>query len=218
MKKIIITGLIAAMIISLCACDIPFIIYEGNSEDTSSAITTVTDTNDTAVSSAADTVNDTSSLEKASDKDTSSEKKKSSSSETPSSAPPISSEFEVIPIEIESQPTGHESEIAGEWRAFRILDPSGHEIDGEELYGTAYKTYGGSLIFNDDSTFSLCMGVGSDDPTSTGTFTYEGGDEIALRFYDDSSAVCTKQSTNGKDTITMPFLIFGDTFTVYFEK
>ena len=222
MKKIIIAALIASMTISLCACDIPFIIYTGESDDQSSFVSATADTKDTAEKKESQLTTDTSASSAASSGDTSSEHKNTSSKKTTSSKAvssqnDSSSEYEVIPIEIESEPTGFESEIQGTWKAGRILDPTGHPISGEELYGTSYRTYGGSLELKEDGTFSLRMGVSSDDPASAGTYSYEGGSEILLHFYDDSSTVCTKQSTGGKDTIIMPFDIFGDTFKVYFE-
>ena len=114
------------------------------------------------------------------------------------------------------QPTGFENEISGNWSAQRITDANGNEISGEELYGSSYRIYGGTIQFNDNGTFSLRMGVSSDDTSSQGTFTYEGENEIQLHFYDDSTSKCYIENNAGVNTITMPFVIFGDTFTVSF--
>ena len=140
----------------------------------------------------------------------------STSSSEVSSATDTDSETDVTPVEVESQPTGFENEISGSWSAQRITDANGNEISGEELYGSSYRIYGGTIQFNDNGTFSLRMGVSSDDTSSQGTFTYEGENEIQLHFYDDSTSKCYIENNAGDNTITMPFVIFGDTFTVSF--
>ncbi len=221
MKKIIITALAAAMVLCFCSCskadtaDIHSIASASSSTGDESKPESVSSENSQESSAINSSENNMSAQESSSESETVS--KKTTDSKPESTLSSTSSEDEVIPVEIESEPTGYESEISGEWKARRILDPSGNEISGEELYGTAYRTYGGAIEFNEDGTFDLRMGVSSEDTTSTGTFLYEGGDEITLHFYNDSSSVCKIEETDGKKTILMPFDIFGDTFTVYFE-
>ena len=247
MKKIIITALLAALTLSLCACEkqdttnnsstsstTNSIVFDvDDSEEVSSADTDSTSTSSNSESSSKSSSKSSSesssesskSHADVSSKDTSSKQqitpkntvsKKDTSSAEVSSAQDTDSEDDVIPIEIESEPTGFESQISGSWSARKILDGNGNEVSGEELYGSSYRIYGGAIEFSDDGTFSLRMGVSSDDATSQGTFTYESGTDIQLHFYDDSISSCTIENIDGTDTIKMPFDIFGDTFTVYF--
>lgn len=125
-------------------------------------------------------------------------------------------EYTVSAEEVESSLSGYENEIVGQWTAQYILDNENNEVSGEEIYGTAYKQYGGTMILNDDGTFSVKMGVNTDDESTKGTFSYNGGAEITLLYYNDTTTQCERCTINGQEAIAMPLNLFGDVFTVYF--
>lgn len=127
-------------------------------------------------------------------------------------------EDDVIPEEIESSLSGYEEEISGVWTAAYILDQDNNEIDGSIIYGTAYSQYGGELDINSDGTFSARMGINTENETTKGTFTYNGGSEISLLYYDDTTVVCERCTLNGEDAIAMPVNLFDDVYTVYFMR
>lgn len=119
---------------------------------------------------------------------------------------------------IESSPNEYAEEITGIWQAKYILDSNNNEVDGAELYGSAYKQYGGELDMNTDSSFSIKMGAISDTPDMTGTFTYYGSSDIEFVYNNDTYVTCTRCTINDAEAIAVPITIFNDTFTVFFVR
>lgn len=141
-----------------------------------------------------------------------------SQQESDISSEPEDSEYVVSAEEVESQLSGYESEIVGEWKVKYILDSNDEEVKGTELYGTAYSQYGGSLSLRDDGTFSVVLGVSASDESTTGTYSYGGGSDINLLYYNDTSVDCERVTINDEEAIAMPVEILGDTFKVYFIR
>lgn len=127
-------------------------------------------------------------------------------------------EFTVSAEEIESSLTGYEEEISGSWTAKYILNDQQNEVDGSMIYGTAYSQYGGELTLNSDGTFSVRMGASTDDSSTRGTYSYNGGGAITMQYDNDSVADFERCTINGSDAIAMPVDLFGDVYTVYFMK
>ncbi|MEE3450254.1 MAG: hypothetical protein VZR27_06085 [Acutalibacteraceae bacterium] len=135
-----------------------------------------------------------------------------------SSEPEVSSEETVSEDNTESSAPLKDIEVTGKWTATKITDSYGSRIDGEQIYGTAYRQYGGSIEFNGDGTFCLRMGVSLDDASTEGTYTYDGGEGLTMLSYDDTRTDCSFEELNGLVTFEMPISLFGDKFTVYFVK
>ena len=142
----------------------------------------------------------------------------SSKAESEESSEPEDTEYVVSAEEVESQLSGYESEISGEWKSEVILDADNQEVDGAAIYGTAYTQYGGSLTLSDDGTFSVMLGVSASDESTQGTYSYSGGSEINLLYYNDTSVDCERVTINDQEAIAMPLEIMGDVFTVYFTR
>ena len=135
----------------------------------------------------------------------------------------VSSEEEVSSLdteseEVESSTPLSDVNVIGKWTATKITDSYGERIDGEQIYGTAYRQYGGSVEFTADGTFCLRMGVSPDDMSNEGTYTYDGGDKLTMLAYDDTLMNCSFEELNGIITFEMPISLFGDEFTVYFVR
>lgn len=224
-RRIFLISVICAFLVMICGCNkqgdvssqpvssVPDIVsYIGDSADTEASQQTpdMPDTDsdkeidsetDTDTSSEADTNTDTDSTE-----------------ETDSENDTQSDEYTVSAEEVESSLTGYEEEISGTWTAKYILDDSQNEIDGSVIYGTAYYQYGGELTLNSDGTFSVRMGASTDDSSTKGTYTYNGGGQLSMQYYNDSTASFERCSLNGEDAIAMPVDLFGDIYTVYFMR
>ncbi|MDE7390147.1 MAG: hypothetical protein K2M82_04315, partial [Lachnospiraceae bacterium] len=193
------------------------------SESVSSNVFSVDETNtsdtDKAVNVASDKTSESENDLSASKSTSSKESNSSSQSQTTESDITWdTSEYEVSAVEIESQLSGYEEELAGHWDAKYILDASGNEVDGSVIYGQVYKQYGGEMNYDSDGKFWTRMGASANEENEKGTFTYNGGDEIELLYSNDTTVICTRCQVNGEDAIAMPIDLFGDTFTVYFMR
>ncbi len=141
----------------------------------------------------------------------------SSYTEEASSAEEVSSEETeyIYTDEDESDTEEDDTGITGSWTAQYIVNEDNEAVDGSMIYGTAYTQYGGTLTLNTDGTFSVRMGVGTDDDSTTGTYTFEEN-VLTLEFYDDSVTECEYVESYDGTVITMPIDLFGDEYTVYF--
>jgi len=198
----------------------------GDSDNTSAEVSKDTNTEESdksKESSEKTTSSKSNSSKKTSSKTTSSKAVSSAvSSQEVSSA--VSSEEEVSSLDTESEEDTDSSapltdiNVIGKWTATKITDTYGERIDGEQIYGTAYRQYGGSVEFTADGTFCLRMGVSPDDMSNEGTYTYYGDDKLTMLAYDDTQTNCSFEELNGIITFEMPISIFGDEFTVYFVR
>lgn len=75
--------------------------------------------------------------------------------------------------------------ILGQWTSVSAYRTSNGEIvDLNSLYGSGYKTYGGSLIFNENNTFSLNIGVTNNGDANNGKYSC-GEDSVSVTYNND---------------------------------
>lgn len=188
-------------------------VTDDSSSDSSVASEKNTSSNDTETDeNASDSDSDVSSTEAFTDSDLETD------TQTDTDLIGENTDYDVIPEVVESSLSGYEEEISGVWTANYILDQDNNEIDGSVIYGTGYTQYGGELDINSDGTFSVRMGVSTEDETTKGTYTYEGDSDITLLYYDDSTVICERCTVNGEEAIAMPIDLFGDIYTIYFMR
>lgn len=64
------------------------------------------------------------------------------------------------------------NKVLGQWKPVKAINKNTNEEEKlDVVYGTSYSQYGGSLKFNNDSTFSIWIGAGRDDGSHNGTYT-----------------------------------------------
>lgn len=219
-RRIFLISVICALSVMICGCNKPGDVSSQPVQSAPDAVSFISDNSDT------ETDNQTPDLPSSDeDKETDSETDTDTSSEADTSTDTESTEtdtqtdeYTVSAEEVESSLTGYEEEVSGTWTAKYILDESQNEIDGSVIYGTAYYQYGGELTLNSDGTFSVRMGASTDDLSTKGTYTYNGGGQLSMQYYNDSTASFERCSLNGEDAIAMPVDLFGDIYTVYFMR
>ena len=100
------------------------------------------------------------------------------------------------------------------WVPLRATDASGDEVTTEEVYGTVYSNYQGSLSFEENKTFELWMGPG--DPTDgTHTGMYEQKDGKIYVHFDNDAEETFDIRNNGETTLIV--VPYGE-YEVYFSK
>ncbi|MDD6251985.1 MAG: hypothetical protein PUA85_05025 [Oscillospiraceae bacterium] len=78
-------------------------------------------------------------------------------------------------------------ELKAAYTPSKAYDENGTEHSLTEIFGTAYTTYGGSLTFNEDMTFSLTIGINKGD--GVGTYKILSDEEIELSYKNGKVAI-----------------------------
>lgn len=225
-KQIIFVAAICSLLILMCGCHPA---KDTSSQPASSAPDIVSYIGDSAGASAETETDNTSASDEETDTETDTSDGTDSDTESADTGIDIDTEttiensdtneeYTVSAEEVESSLTGYEEEIAGTWNAKYILNDQQNEVDGSIIYGTAYSQYGGVLTLNSDGTFSVRMGASTDDSSTRGTYTYNGGGTLTMQYENDNIEDFERCSLNGEDAISMPVDLFGDIYTVYFMR
>lgn len=83
----------------------------------------------------------------------------------------------VAPIETPDESATASGEVtattlAGTWKPLMAVSVAdGKEANFQDIYGSSFTQYGGSLIIADDASFTISMGASITDDKSSGTFT-----------------------------------------------
>ncbi|MCR5653732.1 MAG: hypothetical protein K6F88_08030 [Ruminococcus sp.] len=94
-------------------------------------------------------------------------------------------------------------------------DSKGKEVDLKEIYNVRYDNYHGSLVFNEDATFSMWMTVGPEDDAA-GTFTYSRGDSVIKGEFKNGSKIEFKVIRDKDDNFTRIEAPYQG-YTIYFS-
>ncbi len=102
-----------------------------------------------------------------------------------------------------------ESENASVFKAYKAVESeTGKEVPLTTVFGSAYSTYGGELVLNPDSTFTLTLGA-TNDENSYGTYT-EQEDKLLINYSNgktDEFAVTKDENKNAEIQIQMGLYI-----------
>ena len=100
------------------------------------------------------------------------------------------------------------------WVPLRATNTSGDEVTTEEVYGTVYSNYQGSLTFSDNKTFELWLSPGDpSDGTHTGVYEWKDGAVNAL-FNDGTEEQFTVKNDGESPLLVVPY----GGYEVYFIK
>lgn len=83
----------------------------------------------------------------------------------------------VAPVDIPDENTPATAELTsdtltGTWKPLMAVTVADNqEVPFQQIYGSSYSQYGGSLVIADDSSFTLSMGAAITQAKGTGTFT-----------------------------------------------
>ncbi len=93
------------------------------------------------------------------------------------------------------------------------LDEDGNEVSLTEIFGTAYNTYGGSLTFSEDMSFTLRIGVDKGD--GVGTYKIISEEEIELDYKNGKTAVVKVLEIS--DSVATELLVPKGDFNIIFN-
>lgn len=95
---------------------------------------------------------------------------------------------------------------------FNRVERNGNVVNPSEVFGTGFK-YGGTLVLNEDKTYTEYIGVTGEDDLYTGTYSING-EKLTL-----TNKVGTEQvGLVNKDTISIEDKIYKEDYTLVFKK
>lgn len=92
--------------------------------------------------------------------------------------------------------------LKSEYAPVTAYDEEGAEVDINVVYGTGYATYGGSLCFDDNGTFTTYIGVFGNPNEESGAYKIVSDTEIELSYGSgkEGSAYILNTDSNGAVT------------------
>lgn len=85
------------------------------------------------------------------------------------------------------------------YEPYKAFDADGTEVDLSNVYGSAYREYGGSLTFTEENSFNLSVGI--NNGKTFGTYVIAGEKEIVLNYaHGDTKVIFITGEENGVAT------------------
>lgn len=108
--------------------------------------------------------------------------------------------------------------LSGLWIVEKILDSDGKEVDGRDIYGSAFN-YAGVLDLNEEIEFKLTIGIIPEGQINEGLYE-QRGDVLVLQYNDaDYTQIFLDVTTlDGMEVLALPVTVGGKDYTIYFSR
>lgn len=87
-------------------------------------------------------------------------------------------------------------ELKSEYKPSYGFDDDGNRLEPHFIYGTGYLTYGGSLCFNSDGTFTSFVGVVGNADNDSGNYKVLSDTEIQMNFNNGETVIAKILNTH----------------------